>query len=74
MRPARAIPVEILGFDRPPPAGELGRVVENERQARDAAQKRARASAPRAARDAADLAASRWRTCSTRCRRARSRT
>jgi translation initiation factor IF-2 len=34
-------PVEILGFDRPPPAGELGRVVENERQARDSAQKRA---------------------------------
>jgi translation initiation factor IF-2 len=34
-------PVEILGFDKPPPAGELGRVVENERQARDAAQKRA---------------------------------
>src|SRR5919106_756762 len=27
-------PVEILGFDRPPPAGELCRVVENERQAR----------------------------------------
>src|SRR5262245_1767867 len=27
-------PVEILGFDKPPPAGELGRVVENERQAR----------------------------------------
>src|SRR5206468_11721413 len=25
-------PVEILGFDKPPPAGELGRVVENERQ------------------------------------------
>jgi translation initiation factor IF-2 len=34
-------PVEILGFDRPPPAGELCRVVENERQARDLAQKRA---------------------------------
>jgi translation initiation factor IF-2 len=34
-------PVEILGFDRPPPAGELARVVENERQARDSAQKRA---------------------------------
>jgi translation initiation factor IF-2 len=33
-------PVEILGFDRPPPAGELARVVENERQARDLAQKR----------------------------------
>src|SRR5437868_6692741 len=27
-------PVEILGFDKPPPAGELCRVVENERQAR----------------------------------------
>jgi len=27
-------PVEILGFDRPPPAGELCRVVENDRQAR----------------------------------------
>src|SRR6478736_1710429 len=33
-------PVEILGFDRPPPAGELARVTENERTARDAAQKR----------------------------------
>jgi translation initiation factor IF-2 len=27
-------PVEILGFDRPPPAGELCRVVEHERQAK----------------------------------------
>jgi translation initiation factor IF-2 len=27
-------PVEILGFDKPPPAGELGRVVENEREAK----------------------------------------
>ena len=34
-------PVEILGFDRPPPAGELGRVVEHERLAKDMAQKRA---------------------------------
>src|SRR5690242_4546514 len=34
-------PVEILGFDKPPPAGEFARVVENERQARDLAQKRA---------------------------------
>jgi translation initiation factor IF-2 len=34
-------PVEIIGFDRPPPAGELARVVENERQARDLAHKRA---------------------------------
>jgi len=34
-------PVEILGFDRPPPAGELARVVEHERQAKDLAEKRA---------------------------------
>jgi translation initiation factor IF-2 len=34
-------PVEILGFDKPPPAGELARVVEHERQAKDLAQKRA---------------------------------
>ena len=44
-------PVEILGFDKPPPAGELARVVENDREARDLAQKRARAPAARAARD-----------------------
>src|SRR3989440_2102345 len=31
-------PVEIVGFDKPPPAGELGRVVENERRARELAQ------------------------------------
>jgi translation initiation factor IF-2 len=34
-------PVEILGFDKPPPAGELGRVVDHERTARDHAQRRA---------------------------------
>jgi translation initiation factor IF-2 len=33
-------PVEIVGFDRPPPAGELSRVVDNERQARHLAQMR----------------------------------
>ena len=33
-------PVEILGFDHPPGAGEQGRVVENERQARHLAQLR----------------------------------
>jgi translation initiation factor IF-2 len=33
-------PVEILGFDKPPPAGELARVVENDRRARDIAQQR----------------------------------
>src|SRR5207342_1268618 len=34
-------PVEILGFDRPPPAGEICRVVENDRVARQTAQQRA---------------------------------
>jgi len=34
-------PVEILGFDKPPPAGELARVVENDRRARELAQQRA---------------------------------
>ncbi len=33
-------PIEILGFDHPPPAGELARVVENEREARQRAQVR----------------------------------
>ena len=33
-------PVEIIGFDKPPPAGELARVVENDRQARHLAQVR----------------------------------
>jgi translation initiation factor IF-2 len=33
-------PVEILGFDKPPTAGELGRVVENDRRARELAQQR----------------------------------
>ena len=33
-------PVEILGFDKPPPAGELGRVVDGERRARELAQQR----------------------------------
>jgi translation initiation factor IF-2 len=34
-------PVEIIGFDTPPPAGELARVVENDREARHLAQLRA---------------------------------
>jgi translation initiation factor IF-2 len=33
-------PVEILGFDKPPQAGEVARVVENDRRARELAQKR----------------------------------
>jgi translation initiation factor IF-2 len=33
-------PVEIIGFDKPPPAGEQGRVVENEREGRELAQRR----------------------------------
>ena len=36
-----AEPVEIVGFDKPPPAGEVCRVVESERDARHLAQKRA---------------------------------
>jgi translation initiation factor IF-2 len=34
-------PVEVLGFDHPPQAGELARVVENDRRARELAQQRA---------------------------------
>src|SRR4051794_26699094 len=34
------MPVEILGFDKPPPAGELARVVETERRARELAHQR----------------------------------
>ncbi|HET7171813.1 MAG TPA: translation initiation factor IF-2 [Gaiellales bacterium] len=42
VREARpGVPVEILGFDRPPPAGELAREVMNERVARQTAQQRA---------------------------------
>jgi translation initiation factor IF-2 len=33
-------PIEIIGFDKPPAAGEFGRVVENDRQARHLAQVR----------------------------------
>ncbi|HKC77956.1 MAG TPA: translation initiation factor IF-2 [Gaiellaceae bacterium] len=33
-------PIEILGFDKPPAAGELARVVENDREARDLAHRR----------------------------------
>jgi translation initiation factor IF-2 len=33
-------PVEIVGFEKPPSAGELARVVEHERQAKDLAEKR----------------------------------
>ncbi len=36
-----AEPVEIVGFDKPPPAGELCRVVDSERDARHLAQRRA---------------------------------
>ena len=57
-------PVEILGFDQPPPAGELARVVENERAGAPARAGARRAAAARAAR-AAPEAASRSRRCST---------
>ncbi len=36
-----AVPVEIVGFDKPPAAGEICRVVDSERDARHLAQKRA---------------------------------
>src|SRR5262249_61316549 len=39
-----AVPVEILGFDKPPPAGEVCRVVENDRVARQLAQEPAQRS------------------------------
>ena len=45
-------PVEILGFDAPPPAGEFARVVEDEREARTLAQRRGQRLRTRAARAA----------------------
>jgi translation initiation factor IF-2 len=55
-------PVEILGFDHPPPAGEIARVVANERDARHRAQQRGErlrreqlATAARGARSLEDL-------------------
>ena len=64
-------PVEILGFDKPPPAGELGRVVENERRARDLAHQRGE----RLRREALAKQSSRRRLArersSSRCRPAR---
>src|SRR5262249_56794656 len=48
-------PVEILGFDRPPPAGETARVVDSERRAREGAHGRGERMrrAPAAQRSAA---------------------
>ena len=67
-------PVEILGFDRPPPAGELGRVVENERRARELAHQRGERLRREAMAKQSDAAASRSRSSSRRCRPAPSRT
>ena len=67
-------PVEILGFDKPPPAGEHARVVENERQARQLAQLRGERLRREQLASQRPAAASRSRTCSSRCRPARSRT
>ena len=59
-------PVEVLGFDTVPEAGEYVRVVENDRRARQLAE-RARASGSRARRRrAARARRSRWRRSSTR--------
>ena len=67
-------PVEILGFDQPPPAGELGRVVENERARPRPRAAARRAPAARSAREAGAAAASRSTSCSSRCRPAACRT
>ena len=67
-------PVEILGFDQPPPAGELGRVVENERRARELAHQRGerlRREALAKQRERRRLARA---SSSSRCRPAASRT
>ena len=45
-------PVEILGFDKPPQAGEVARVVENDRRARDLAHQRSERLRREAAREA----------------------
>ena len=67
-------PVEILGFDKPPPAGELGRVVENERRARELAHQRGERLRREAMAKQLAAAASRSRSSSSRCRPAASRT
>ena len=65
-------PVEILGFDVPPPAGELARVVENEREARHPAQRRGQRPARSSSRSARRAASRSSR--SSRCRKAPSAT
>ena len=67
-------PVEILGFDHPPPAGELGRVVENERAGAASRADARRAPAPRAARARSGRGRVARDALRRRCRRARSRT
>ena len=47
-------PVEILGFDKPPHAGEVARVVENDRRARDLAHQRGERLRREAAREAVE--------------------
>ena len=60
-------PVEILGFDRPPPAGELSRVVEHERQAKDIAEKRAERLRREQLAQRSTGGGSRWRRSSSSC-------
>ena len=67
-------PVEILGFDKPPQAGELARVVEKDSRARELAHQRGERLRREAAREARRPAASRSRACSSRCRPAACRT
>ena len=58
------MPVEILGFDGVPDAGEHFRVVENEREARRVANERAHPRSSRRRSRARPARASRSRTCS----------
>ena len=58
-------PVEILGFDGVPEAGEHVRVVENDRRARQLAGERAQPPEDRVARPPLGHARSRWRTSSS---------
>ena len=66
-----SVPVEVLGFDHPPPAGERFRFVESERVARQQAQQRAQRLRDRAARPPPEVRLARGSS-SRRSRRAAS--
>ena len=66
-------PIEILGFDHPPTAGEFVRVVEHERQAKHLANVRPSVSGASSSRSARAVASPSSRSTGT-CSLARSRT